>query len=121
MDLVISISSGICLLLGSFICVSGSIGLLRFPDFYTRMHATSVTETSGVALILIGLMILSPDLLVFAKLVMILLLGLLIGPTTGHVLAKAAYHNGLKPKLTKSGNEQSSVPSSERGGDISKS
>lgn len=113
MDLVISISSGICLLLGSFICVSGSIGMLRFPDFYTRMHATSVTETSGVALILIGLMILSPDLLVFAKLVMILLLGLLIGPTTGHVLAKAAYRNGLKPELNESSNK--------RGGDISKS
>jgi multicomponent Na+:H+ antiporter subunit G len=106
MDLFISISSGICLLIGSFICLSGAIGMLRFPDFYTRMHAASVTDTSGVALILVALMINSPDFLVLAKLVMILLLGLLIGPTTGHVLAKAAYRNGVKPQLSESSNER---------------
>jgi len=97
MDMVIIISSGFFLLLGSFLCISGGIGLLRFPDFYTRMHAVGVTDTLGAGMVLIGLMIISTDLLVLAKLVMILLLTLLIGPTTSHVLAKAAYNNGLKP------------------------
>jgi len=98
MDIVITISSGFFLLVGSFLCVSGGIGLLRFPDFYTRMHAVGVTDTLGAGMILIGLMILSTDFLVFAKLVMVLILTLLIGPTTSHVLAKAAFHNGLMPK-----------------------
>ena len=98
MDIVITISSGFFLLVGSFLCVSGGIGLIRFPDFYTRMHAVGVTDTLGAGMILIGLMIISTDLLVFAKLVMVLLLTLLIGPTTSHVLAKAAFHNGLMPK-----------------------
>mgnify|MGYP000011006431 CR=1 FL=1 len=98
MDITITISSGFFLLIGSFLCVSGGIGLLRFPDFYTRMHAVGVTDTLGAGMILIGLMILSTDFLVFAKLVMVLLLTLLIGPTTSHVLAKAAFHNGLMPK-----------------------
>jgi multicomponent Na+:H+ antiporter subunit G len=98
MDIVITISSAVFLLIGSFLCISGSIGILRFPDFYTRMHAVGVTDTLGAGMILIGLMIISPDLLVFAKLVMILLFTMLIGPTTSHVLAKAAYHNGLKPE-----------------------
>lgn len=98
MDIIITISSGFFLLIGSFLCVSGGIGLLRFPDFYTRMHAVGVTDTLGAGMILVGLMILSTDFLVFAKLVMVLLLTLLIGPTTSHVLAKAAFHNGLIPK-----------------------
>lgn len=98
MEMVITISSGFFLLLGSFLCISGGIGLLRFPDFYTRMHAVGVTDTLGAGMILVGLMILSPDFLVFAKLVMMLLLTLLISPTTSHVLAKAAFHNGLAPK-----------------------
>jgi len=98
MDIVITICSGFFLLVGSFLCISGGIGLLRFPDFYTRMHAVGVTDTLGAGMILVGLMILSTDLLVFAKLVMVLLFTLLIGPTTSHVLAKAAFHNGLQPK-----------------------
>jgi len=97
-DILITISSGFFLLIGSFLCFSGGIGLVRFPDFYARMHAVGVTDTLGAGMILIGLMILSTDVLVFAKLVIVLLLTLLIGPTTSHVLAKAAYHNGLIPK-----------------------
>jgi hypothetical protein len=42
---------------GGFFCVVGGIGLLRMPDFYTRMHAASVTETLGAGLILLGLML----------------------------------------------------------------
>jgi len=99
MDMVINISSGLCLFIGSFLCISGGIGILRFPDFYTRMHAVGVTDTLGAGMIVIGLMMQCTDLLVFAKLVMILLLTFLIGPTTSHVLAKAAFHNGLMPEL----------------------
>lgn len=98
MDIVITISSGFFLLVGSFLCISGGVGLLRFPDFYTRMHAVGVTDTLGAGMVLIGLMILSTDFLVFAKLVMVLLLTLFVGPTTSHVLAKAAFNNGLAPK-----------------------
>lgn len=98
MDIVIAISSGFFLLLGSFLCFSGGIGLLRFPDFYTRLHAVGVTDTLGAGMVLVGLMILSTDLLVFAKLTLVLLFTFFIGPTTSHVLAKAAYHNGLMPK-----------------------
>jgi multicomponent Na+:H+ antiporter subunit G len=84
--------------LAVFFCISGSLGLLRFPDFYTRMHAVGVTDTLGAIMILVGLMLLSTDFVVLAKLAMIILLTLLIGPTTSHVLAKAAFHNGLKPQ-----------------------
>ncbi|MGJ8692518.1 MAG: monovalent cation/H(+) antiporter subunit G [Thalassotalea sp.] len=113
MDIVIIMISGLCLLIGSFLCISGGIGILRFPDFYTRMHAVGVTDTLGAGLILIGLMIISADFLVFAKLMIVLLLNLLIGPTTSHVLAKAALHNGLMPELSKKNREQSPLDQSD--------
>ena len=99
MGVAIEITSAICLLIGSFLCFSGGVGILRFPDFYTRMHAVGVTDTLGAGMILIGLMLQSHDILVTAKLVMILLMTLFINPTASHALAKAAIHNGIKPVL----------------------
>lgn len=99
MDTFMSISSAVFLLVGSFLCISGGVGILRFPDFYTRMHAVGVTETLATAMILIGLMLQMPDGLVVIKLIMILLMTLLISPTASHALAKAAMHNELMPEL----------------------
>lgn len=97
MAVVIEICSGFFLFVGSFLILSGGIGLLRFPDFYSRMHAAGVTETLATSMILIGLMLQLPDALVVIKLVFILLFTLLISPTAGHALAKAAYHSSHKP------------------------
>ena len=47
--------SALFLLAGAFFGLVGGIGLVRMPDFYTRMHAASVTETLGAGLILTGL------------------------------------------------------------------
>jgi multicomponent Na+:H+ antiporter subunit G len=99
METLISLLSALCLIIGALVCVSGALGVHRFSDFYTRMHAASVTDTLGAALILIGLMLISDQFIVVAKLMFILLLGLIVGPTVSHVLAKTALKNGLKPRL----------------------
>ena len=99
MDSVIEFSSALCLLIGSFLCLSGGVGILRFPDFYTRMHAVGVTDTLGAAMILVGLMLLRPEYLVLFKLIMILLMTLFINPTASHALARAALHSVLLPLL----------------------
>jgi multicomponent Na+:H+ antiporter subunit G len=96
-DTLLELCSALCLLIGSFLCLSGGVGILRFPDFYTRMHAVGVTDTLAASMILIGLMLQSPEMLVIIKLVMILLMTLFINPTASHALAKAAFHNGLLP------------------------
>jgi len=93
------ISSTVFLLIGSFLCISGGVGVLRFPDFYTRMHAVGVTETLATAMILIGLMLLNPAGLVLLKLIIILLMTLFISPTASHALASAAIQNNLVPEL----------------------
>ena len=64
MDILMYVISGFFLLIGSFLCLTGGLGILRFPDFYTRMHAVGVTDTLATAMILIGLILYSPDFLV---------------------------------------------------------
>ena len=119
MDTVISISSALCLLLGSFLCISGGVGILRFPDFYTRMHAVGVTDTLAAGMILVGLMLqntdslalLNPDSPVRLKLLLILLMTLFINPTASHALAKAAMHSDLSPLLDNKNNGGGVQPS----------
>lgn len=94
-----NIGSALFLLIGSFLCISGGIGILRFPDLYTRMHAVGVTETLATAMILIGLILHNSDFLVDIKLMIILVMTLFISPTASHALARAAMHNGLMPVL----------------------
>ncbi len=106
MDNLLEILSAAFLLIGSFLCISGGIGILRFPDFYTRMHAVGVTETLATGMILLGLMLQMPDAMVIIKLLFILVLTLFISPTASHALAKAAIKNSLKPKLDSEDNKE---------------
>jgi len=109
MEAVIDIASALCLLLGSFLCLSGGLGILRFPDFYTRTHAVGVSDTLATAMILVGLMLQGPEALVISKLTMILLMTLLINPTASHALAQAAIHNGLMPLLDGKGHDDKEI------------
>lgn len=99
MTLLIDAASWILLAAGGFFCIVGGIGLIRMPDFYTRMHAASVTETLGADLILLGLILQAGFTLVAAKLAMIGLLIFFASPTASHALARAAMLRGLKPRL----------------------
>lgn len=98
MALLADILSWLLLLAGGFFVVVGSVGLLRFPDFFTRIHAASIVDTLGAGLILLGLLVQSPGWVGAAKLVLILLFLELTGPTATHALAKAALHGGLKAR-----------------------
>ena len=71
--LALAVGSWILLVAGRFICVTGGVGMLRFPDFFTRIHAAGVTDTLGAGLIFTGLMLQAGLRLVLAKLVMLLL------------------------------------------------
>ncbi len=87
---------------GLFFTWVGSIGLLRFPDFYTRLHATGKCDTLGAGLIILGALIYhffhyphTP--LVPAKLLFLILFIFIANPTATHALMKAAYRTGVKP------------------------
>ncbi len=93
---------GLCAL-GVALALIGTAGVLRFPDFYTRMHAASVTDTSAATALLVGMALLAPGWLVVAKLVMIWVFLFLTGPTASHAVANAAYTAGLQPWLRSDG------------------
>lgn len=116
MTMVVDILSWLCLGLGSFFCVVGAFGVLRFPDVYTRTHAATITDTLGASLLLIGLAIQAGPTLIALKLVLVLAFLLYTSPVGGHALVKAAYAEGVVAELDRpfeSGKErpQDGVPS----------
>ena len=90
MDLLIEILSWFFIVLGSLLLLIGSFGLIRLPDFWARMHASSVSDTGGV---LIGMMLQSGSVLVFIKLLVIGVFILISSPTASHAIANAAFVN----------------------------
>ncbi len=83
---------------GTFFVVIGAIGTLRFPDFWPRLHAASITESAGVILLLVGLCLHAGWTLVMLKLIFIGVFLLITGPTSTHAIANAALVSGLRPK-----------------------
>ena len=99
MNALIDTASWIFLAGGALFSVIGGIGMLRMPDFYTRMHAASVTDTAGMILMLAGLMLQAGLTLVTAKLVFVMLFLLITSPTATHALARAALEDGIEPQV----------------------
>ena len=93
----LDIMSWILLGIGTLFLLIGAVGLIRLPDFFSRMHAAGLIDTLGAGLILVGLMIEAGWSLNLAKLVLILLFLLFTSPTSSHALAHAALVHGLKP------------------------
>lgn len=87
---MLDVASWVLLSLGGIFSIIGGIGILRLPDFYTRMHAAGITDTMGAGCILVGLMFQAPGWLVVVKLTMVLFFLLLTSPTSGHALARSA-------------------------------
>ncbi|NNH75182.1 monovalent cation/H(+) antiporter subunit G [Nocardia uniformis] len=95
MSLLLDIISAVLLFTGSLFVISGGLGLLRFPDFFTRSHAVGVTDSAGAGLIILGLLVQAPDWDTAVRLVLILLFMVMTGPTATHVLAEAARRDGV--------------------------
>lgn len=94
---LLDLLSWVSLLAGGFFMLVGGIGILRMPDFFTRLHAASITDTAGAALVLFGLMLQGGLTLITVKLVLILILLFMTSPTASHALARAALSDNLKP------------------------
>ncbi|MCW8985846.1 MAG: monovalent cation/H(+) antiporter subunit G [Thermoanaerobaculales bacterium] len=97
--LVAEVLSWVFIVTGSVFVLIGGIGLIRLPDFYTRIHAAGITDTMGAWLILIGLMFTAGWSLVTVKLFMLLFFLAATSPLSSHALAKAAFMRGLEPMI----------------------
>jgi multicomponent Na+:H+ antiporter subunit G len=98
--LVIDLASWVLILSGSFFVVVGALGLMRMPDLFTRMHAASLIDTMGAALLILGMILQAGFSLVVLKLVFILGLLFFTAPVVTHALAQAALHERTRPILS---------------------
>jgi len=90
-----------CMVGGLFFVLGGTLGVLRLPDFFTRLHAAGMTDTLGAELILLGLIIQEGFTQLSLKFVFVSIILLLTSPTATHAVANAAYQAGLNPLLGK--------------------
>jgi multicomponent Na+:H+ antiporter subunit G len=88
---------GSCVVMGLFFLAVAAVGMLRFPDVYTRSHALGVTDTLGASLVLIGLALNEGPTLTAGRILVILLLLLFLNPVISHATVRAALRVGLKP------------------------
>ena len=95
-DALQSTLAAILILLGSVFALTASIGLIRLPDLYTRMHAASKAGTLGSCVMLIALAVYTDDLAMSTRALGGVAFLLLTAPVSAHLLAKAAHASGLK-------------------------
>ena len=95
--MILDILSWICIGIGIVFVLVGGLGLIRMPDLFTRLHASSVSDTAGAGFMMLGFMLQSGLSLVTLKLVLILVFLLFTTPTAAHALAHAALLGGVRP------------------------
>ena len=97
--IVIEIFSWLFIGTGALLGIAGGIGIHRFPDFYTRLHAAGTTDTACAASFLIGLAMQTGFTIASLKLLLIFAFLFFSSPTASHALANAAMLGNLKPYL----------------------
>jgi multicomponent Na+:H+ antiporter subunit G len=90
MSFLLSMFSIFAIGAGAIFYLAGTVGLLRFPDAYTRLHALTKADNLGLALIVIGLLPLADSLLSALKLVLVWLLVMLSSAAVSQLIARSA-------------------------------
>jgi multicomponent Na+:H+ antiporter subunit G len=85
------------LLVGTGFFLAGTLGLLRFPDVYTRLHALTKADNVGLGLVVAGLALQAESWAVAGKLLLIWLLVLLASASVAHLVARTALRKGINP------------------------
>ncbi len=89
-------ASAALVIAGGLFFLAGTVGLLRFPDVYTRLHALTKADNVGLGLIVTGLALQSASWAVAAKLLLIWLLVMLAGASVAHLVASSALRKGIR-------------------------
>lgn len=97
-DIILLWLGNVSILAGAFFVLTGALGILRMPDFFSRLHPAGVTDSLGIPFVLIGLMLHAGLTLVSGKLLLLMLFLLLTSPTACHALARAAFLSGMADK-----------------------
>lgn len=95
-DSVLTLLTAALVVVGAFFALAASIGIVRLPDLYTRMHAASKAGSVGSGLLLVALAVHADDIGVAMRCVAGVVFFLLTAPISAHLLAKAAYAVGYR-------------------------
>ena len=85
------------IIIGLLFFLSGTVGLLRFPDIYSRLHALTKADNVGLGCVVFGLALQSGDLMVAVKLLLIWLLVLIASSSSCHLIASSAMQKKIIP------------------------
>ena len=96
MNMLIETIAVIFMFIGSLFYLLGSLGIVRFPDLYTRLHASTKTVVIGACGIIFGAILLKGISAVSAKALLIMIFLLLTAPTISHAIARAGYYSGVR-------------------------
>ena len=94
---MIDLVSAVLILAGALFFFAGTIGVLRFPDVFSRLHAVTKGDNVGLGLVVLGLALRSGSLAVVGKLLLIWMLVLLAGATASHLIARSSLRRGITP------------------------
>lgn len=97
LDLVRDGVGTLLLAVGLVFMLGGAIGLLRFPDFYTRLHAAGVSDAVGGVILLLGLAVIASEWGIALRLLLLAALIVALAPTVAQLAANAAHAAGLAP------------------------
>jgi len=95
--IVSDLLSGVLIAAGLFFFCAGTVGLLRFPDLFTRLHALTKADNLGLGFIVAGLAVHSASWIISVKLFLIWGLVMLSSALASHMIARAALRRGIKP------------------------
>lgn len=92
---MIDVVTGVFILLGSLFILISALGILRMPDLYTRMSATTKASTLGVGLILVGTAIFYQNVGIVVRAITIIIFLFLTAPVAAHIIGRAAYFDNV--------------------------
>jgi multicomponent Na+:H+ antiporter subunit G len=90
LDAILHVLAAVCVTLGAVFFIAGTIGLLRLPDLFSRLHALTKADNLGLGLIMLGLILYAPNVIYAAKLLLLWILVMVSGATGAHLIAKRA-------------------------------
>ena len=109
--MVVDFLSGVLLAGGSVFILIGAIGLVRLPDFYTRLHGAGIVDTLGAGLFIAGLMLQGGLTLTTVKLLLMFIFIMFASPTSSYALANAALSQGVEPQIDDDAEDAEDAPS----------
>lgn len=94
LEQVLDFLGALCLVLGAAFCLAAALGLVRFPDPLTRMHAATKPSVFGLLLVLAGVALSLRDPKVFTLLTIAVLMQVMTAPVSGHLVSRTAHRSG---------------------------